>query len=52
MIRKETTAPSHPATEECFVCYQGVVFIGHIIEDEDGEEVEVVEPVPCRRCAR
>jgi len=30
-------------------CYGGVVYIGHMIE-EDGEEVEVVEAVPCRRC--
>ena len=32
-------------------CYRGLVFIGHLIE-QDGEEVEVVEAVPCRRCAR
>jgi hypothetical protein len=31
-------------------CMDGFVFIGHMIE-EDGEEVEVVEAVPCRRCA-
>ena len=31
-------------------CYEGLVFIGHLIE-EDGEEVEVIEAVPCRRCA-
>ena len=31
-------------------CYDGQVFIGHMIE-EDGGEVEVVEAVPCRRCA-
>jgi len=31
-------------------CMDGLVFIGHMIE-EDGEEVEVVEAVPCRRCA-
>ncbi len=34
-------------------CINGVVYIGHLIEDPDtGEEVEVVEPVPCRRCSR
>ena len=32
-------------------CMGGYVFIGHMIEDESGEEVEVVEAVPCRRCA-
>ncbi len=33
-------------------CYDGLVFIGHLVEDECGEEVEVVEAVPCRRCAK
>ncbi len=52
MDTTKTTAPStqSPATE-CFACYEGVVFIGHIIEDEDGDTTEVFEPVPCRRCA-
>ncbi len=36
---------------KCFACYDGVVYIGHLVE-EDGEEVEVVEAVPCRRCLR
>ncbi len=32
-------------------CMGGLVFIGHMIEDsEAGEEVEVFESVPCRRC--
>ncbi len=45
------TAPAtHPATE-CFACYEGVVYIGLLIEDESGEEVEEIEAVPCRRCA-
>ena len=45
------TAPAtHPATE-CFACYEGVVYIGLLIEDEFGEEVEEIEAVPCRRCA-
>jgi len=46
---KNFTAPStHP---ECFACYEGVVYIGHLVEDECGEEVEVFEAVPCQRCA-
>ena len=28
---------------------EGVVFIGHLVEVE-GEEVEVIEAVPCKRC--
>ena len=31
-------------------CISGVVYIGHLVE-ADGEEVEVVEAMPCRRCA-
>jgi hypothetical protein len=31
-------------------CMDGIVFIGHLVE-EDGEEVEVIEAVPCQRCA-
>jgi hypothetical protein len=32
-------------------CYGGVVYIGHLVEDPGtGEEVEVIEAVPCRRC--
>jgi len=49
---KNSTAPSpHPSTEECFACYDGTVYIGHLVEDECGEEVEVFEAVPCRRCS-
>jgi len=57
MDTKNSTAPHpapHPApsTEEpCFACYGGTVYIGHLIEDECGEEVEVIEAVPCRRCS-
>jgi len=51
---KNSTAPSpHPSTEECFACYDGTVYIGHLVEDsEAGEEVEVIEAVPCRHCSR
>jgi hypothetical protein len=31
-------------------CYEGFVYIGHIAEDENGEQQEVIERVPCRRC--
>jgi hypothetical protein len=52
MDTTKTTAPSTNPTTECFACYEGVVFIGHLVEDEDGDTAEVFEPVPCRRCAR
>jgi hypothetical protein len=32
-------------------CTDGVVYIGHYVVGDDGEEVQVVEAVPCRRCA-
>jgi hypothetical protein len=36
----------------CFACYVGWVYLGELVEDpETGEEVEVFEAVPCRRCA-
>ncbi len=52
---KSTAHPAHPSTEEHdrpHACLSGVVYIGHLVEDPGtGEEVEVFEPVPCRRCA-
>jgi hypothetical protein len=47
------TTRVHPPTRDDDTphgCYDGLVFIGHLVE-EDGEEVEIVEAVPCRRCA-
>ena len=65
MDTTESSAPhAHPSTENhddtleahyaslerpC-ACYEGVVYIGHLVEDpRTGEEVEVIEAVPCRR---
>ena len=49
----ESSAPlAHPPTEECFVCYDGLVFVGRPELTEEGEDVEVVEAVPCWRCSR
>ncbi len=45
-----STPEPHPSTE-CFACYEGVVYLGLLIEDESGEEVEAITAVPCRRCA-
>ena len=35
-----------------YACREGlrVVYIGHLVEGEDGEEAEVIEAVACRRC--
>lgn len=56
MDTTKSSAPhEHPSIEElreCFACYDGLVFLGSLVEDPDtGEEVEVIEAVPCRRCA-
>jgi hypothetical protein len=40
--------------ESPHACTDVVVYIGHLVEDPgtgEGEEVEVIEAVPCRRCA-
>jgi hypothetical protein len=51
----ETKSITHPAPTDTrkapHGCYDGTVFIGHLVEDECGEEVEVFEAVPCRRCS-
>jgi hypothetical protein len=31
-------------------CHEGLVFLTYLVE-EDGEEVERIEAIPCRRCA-
>jgi hypothetical protein len=42
----------YASLERPHACCQGVVYIGHVVEDPGtGEEVEVTEAVPCRRCA-
>jgi hypothetical protein len=63
---RESSAPhAHPSTEDhddtveahyaCLerpcACMSGTVFIGHVV-DEDGEEVEVFEALPCCRCSK
>ncbi len=44
--QNSTATVPHPSTEErpC-ACYEGLVYIGHLVE-----EVEVIEAVPYRRC--
>ncbi len=54
MARSDSSAPpAHLSREEEIPhgCLNGYVYIGHMVEGEDGEEVETYEAVPCRRCA-
>lgn len=40
-----------PQTELAHGCLDGFVYIGHMVEDpEAGEETELFEAYPCRRC--
>jgi hypothetical protein len=48
-IRAET--PEVLPDETPHGCYEGFVYLGHMqYEDEHGQEAEVIERVPCRRC--
>ncbi len=40
----------HDQERRCFVCIDGLVYLGELVIGDDGEEVEVIEAVPCRRC--
>jgi hypothetical protein len=43
--------PEVPTDETPHGCYDGWVYIGHMVEDQEtGEEVEVYTAVRCRRC--
>jgi hypothetical protein len=39
-----------PTDETPHGCYEGVVYLGHLVV-EDSDEVEVIEAVRCRRCS-
>jgi hypothetical protein len=47
----DTVEAHYACLERLHACYEGVVYIGHLVVGDDGEEVEVIEAVPCRRCA-
>jgi hypothetical protein len=48
----DTVEAHYASLERPHACTDGVVFIGNLVEDPGtGEETEVIEAVPCRRCA-
>ncbi len=54
MDTRESSVPRPRITEDApHACMDGIVYIGHLVEDSEatGEEVEEIEAVPCRRCA-
>jgi hypothetical protein len=47
----DTVEAHYACLERPYACYEGTVYIGHLVVDEDGEEVEIFEAVPCHRCS-
>ena len=48
----DTLEAHYASLERPHACYGGIVYIGHLVEDPGtGEEAEILEAVPCRRCA-
>jgi hypothetical protein len=48
----DTVEAHYACLERPHACLNGVVYIGHLVEDPGtGEKTEVIEAVPCRRCA-
>jgi hypothetical protein len=46
----DTIEAHYACLERPCACYEGIVYLGRITLEEDGEEEEVIEAVPCRRC--
>jgi hypothetical protein len=46
----DTVEAHYASLERPHACNDGVGFIGHLVVGDDGEEVEVFEAVPCRKC--
>jgi hypothetical protein len=48
----DTVEAHYASLERPHACTYGVVYVRHLVEDPGtGEETEVVNAVPCRRCA-
>ena len=47
----DTVEAHYASLERPHACTDGVVYIGHLVEDPGtDEEAEVLEAVPCRKC--
>ena len=47
----DTVEAHYASLERLCACYEGGVYIGHLVVGEGGEEVEVFEALPCCRCS-
>ena len=47
----DTIEAHYACLERPHACIDGIVYIGHLVVAEGGEAAEVIEAVPCRRCA-
>ena len=48
----DTVEAHYASLERPHACIDGWIFVGHLVEDPGtGEEAEVFEAVPCRRCS-
>ncbi len=46
----DTIEAHYASLERACCCYGGYHYLGHMEIGDAGEEVEVIEAVPCRRC--
>jgi hypothetical protein len=49
-ILRSTPEKVAAADEMAHGCYEGWIYMGYELEDENGEHIEEIERVPCRRC--
>ena len=50
ILRNTPEKVAAPTDETPDGCYEGWMYLGFEAEDENGEHVEQIERVPCRRC--
>jgi hypothetical protein len=50
ILRKDAPEVPNLTEETPHACYEGWVYLGFEGEGKQGEHVEVIERVPCRRC--
>jgi hypothetical protein len=51
-IEANTIEAHYASLERPHPCIEGVVYVGHLVVAVAGDEIEVIEGVPCKRCRR